>query len=236
MHYGTLNRALGVKLDGWARDRRLQWSAAVGAALHPTSVHQLAFDSPANDDGASNTGAAAVGRLEWHPFGATPREQGDFHTPVWRAVVGVAAYRWWNDGDRPADAGVDLGSSRALEVSGGLRGHGVSVDAEFEPVHATARTEVAPGGIFDGRVAALRKGSVEGSYMVVNHRLELAAGVDVLGASGYARAWRRTSVGANWFLHERAVELQMTCRRGANVSGDPGSSLNETFVQLIMAF
>ncbi len=235
-HYGTLNRALGVRLDGWTRSQRIQWSAALGSSLHPTSAFQLAFDSPANDDGRSNEGVAVVGRLELHPFGATPRDQGDFHTPVWRAVVGVAAYRWWNSGDRAELAGANLGSSRAFELSGGLRGHGVSLDAEFEPVRATARADAPAGGLFQGRVAELRKGSVEGSYMVVNHRLELAAGLDVLAAAAYARAWRRTSVGATWFLHERAVELKMTYRRDANVTGRPDAFLQETFVQMLLVF
>ena len=122
VHYGTLNRFLGVRLDGWTHDHHVQWAAALGAAIHPASETGLAFDSPANGDGTGNEGATVVGRLEWHPFGATPSEQGDFHTPAWRAVVGVAAYRWWNDGDRPAGAAADLGSSTAWSSAAGCAG------------------------------------------------------------------------------------------------------------------
>ena len=198
VHYGTLNRFLGVRLDGWTHDHHVQWAAALGAAIHrrakpgSRSTHRRTATGPATRAPRSWGGSNGIRSGRRRPSRATstrPRGARSSASPPTAGGTTAIARRG------PPRI---FGSSDGLELSGGLRGHGVSMDAEFEPVHARARADVGAGGVFDGRQARLRKGSVEGSYMVVNHRLELAAGVDVLGAGAWARAWRRTSIGANW--------------------------------------
>lgn len=235
-NYGTLNRVLGIRLDGANAGRRVQWSAALGSATQLVGARQVTFDTPAAHDTPTLTeGTVTAGRIEWHPLGETPKDQGDFNTPHWRTVLAGAAYRWWNDSDRQTATGPDLAHVRGLEISSGLRGHRVSLDAELERVDSVAKDPRLSSGIYQSGQARLTKGSLEGGYMIVNHRFELVGSFDALDAAGYVHSWRRTQVGGAWYLRDHNVKLELSHRVNAHTNGGP-TGLHETFAQLQLVF
>ena len=126
-----------------------------------------------------------------HPLGEVPRAQSDFGRGALTVVAAVAAYSWRSgEGEPRQQAGtVDADHVRGLEFSGGVRGHGVSIDAEFEHIAAAAMDRDVTLGLYvDGR-AAIDKMSVEGGYMVIPRRLEPLLGFDTASSPSYDEPW-----------------------------------------------
>ena len=98
--YGTPGRALAVQIDGRHQDQHVQWAAALASALHGPDVLEIRLDGLPESRETWNEGVLGAGRVEWHPLGNTPRDQGDFNRGPLRVVVGAGAYVWQNDGDR----------------------------------------------------------------------------------------------------------------------------------------
>ena len=84
--------------------------------------------------------------------------QGDLERGASRFTIAAGADGWWTDDDVRAHAGgVDANPIAVLEVSGGFRGRGLSIDTEFEHVESRALDAPAAGGLYEGGRQRSRK-------------------------------------------------------------------------------
>ena len=235
---GSPGRALSLKVDGWHRARTLYWSAAVAESRQSGERDEIRIDGPAEAGDDGYEGNVLAGRLEWHPLGEVSRDHGDFARGPVRLTAGVAAYGWWNDGDVRAGEGGGAEAARAsgLELSGALRGQGLSVDAEFERITAAARPGSTDGGIYAGGEAAIRKASIEAGYMVLRERLEALAAIDEADTRTFDRPWRRAAAGVNWYVRRHALKFSLMHREGFNHLGVRGRRSRATYLQSQLAF
>ncbi len=153
-------------------------------------------------------------------------------------TVGTALYAWKNDGDN-LDATrekKDLDEAIGFELSGGLRGAGLSIDAEFKRVEAQLIEDGITEGLYQNSETDLEGYAIEAGYMVLPEKVEIVAGYESQDADGYAKTWTRRSVGANYFVNKHKTKYQVTYRMGENVDGEAGSDLDEWFVQAQYVF
>lgn len=242
--YGTPDRNLGIHLTGHSGDKKLTWGASVAQADVDPDARKLDFDTPVNENSDFNQGWIFGGRVDYHPFGLLKFSQGDFKGDT-KATIGVAVFRWSNDGDNETytSGGVSTSSSKAdvdevtgFEVSGALRAAGFSVDAEYNRFSVDTVDSGFTGGIYKNGSTDLENWSVEGGYMVMADRLELVAGYQSQDADNYAEEWTRTSLGANWFIHGHDVKLQASYRMNDSRDGRKNNDEDEVFVQAQYVF
>lgn len=242
---GSPGRAIGVKLDGVTRSHSVLWSGEIASSLHAPGVNQIRTDGIAEADRDWNEGVLVVGRAEIQPQGELPREQGDFHAGGWKSSAAVAAYRWRNDGNRnlytvggvtTSTTNADVASVRAVEASAALRGHGWSIDAEFEHVVSHTIDRSVTAGLYEAGEAALAKASVEAGRMLIAKRLELVGAYDVVNAGTYGRPWQRGAGGVSWYAAGHNVKFQIMHRLSHNDRGIAGARVHTTFAQAQFAF
>lgn len=244
-NYGAPDRFAGVRLDGESASGLFHWAGSFGAAAVDPDAFKLDFDSPANRNEDFNEGWLAAGRLELQPLGAFDDAQGDLdHGPL-RLSLATAAFTWSNDGDNNTYTanGVATSASRAdvdeatgWELSAGLRGGGLSLDAQVQRVEGDTVDPGFSGGLYRLGTTELEQVTLEGGYTVVPQRLELVAGWESQDADGYQDAWTRTSFGLNYFLNGHKLKGQLTYRLGENLDGIPGADADELFLQLQYVF
>ena len=106
----------------------------------------------------------------------------------------LAAFSWTNDDDRntytdsgvaTSDSKADLDNAAGFEISAGLRGHGVSIDVEYQLISGDTVAEGFTGGAYKDGTTDLDKLAVEGGYMFAGNHFEIVGGWDMLDASGY---------------------------------------------------
>jgi hypothetical protein len=242
--FGTPGRSIAMKLDGHTRSDLWQWSGAVASALHSPDAATLRIDGIADAASDWNEGVVALGRIELHPLGNTPRDQGDFGSGM-RVVIGGAGYIWRNDGDTNAytDEGralsrtlADVQQAQALELSGGLRGHRLSLDAEYHRVAARTVDTSFSGGLYMSGKTSLNQFGVEAGWMLVRRRLEALAAFDTMTVAGRDAIASRPAVGANWYFSGHNVKLEMMHRETYNDRGVRGARLHATYLQAQIAF
>jgi hypothetical protein len=230
---GSPGRAIGLLTDGWHHRRTIHWTASLASSFQSPDADEVRVDGIAEAHSSWNSGALLSGRLELHPLGEVPRTQGDFGRGAFTVVTAVAAYSWWNSGDtaRQQSGAVDADHVRGLEISGGVRGHGVSVDAEFEHIAAAAIDRGVDLGLYvDGR-AAIDKGSVEGGYMIIARRLEGLLGFDSAASRSYGEPWRRFNSGMNWYVNGHRLKFSFMHRESFNDRGAPHERSRTTYLQ-----
>ncbi|MCP3977879.1 MAG: hypothetical protein GY716_00920 [bacterium] len=244
-NFGSPDRQLGLRLDGKASSGKFSYSAAVGAEHHDPASGRMDFDSPVNRQGDWNEGWVAAGRVDFHPLGYMKFDQGDFRSDDWKFTVGASGFTWSNDDDNNTftdDDGLsldpdkaDLDSATGFEVSSGLRGHGLSVDAAFQVVSGDTVVEDFTGGIYLDGTTDLEKITVEGGYMVLKN-LELALGFESQDADNYQTEFERVDVSVNWFWNKHKAKLQLTHRMATNVAGEEDVDIDTTFLQAQYVF
>jgi phosphate-selective porin O/P len=235
-NFGVPNRILGARLDGASDGRRVQWSGAVGLEQQIVNTRRITFDSPtASATPATTTGRIVAGRLEWHPWGETPREQGDFHTSSWRSAFTLAGFRWQNDADRVTATGADLDHVGGGEASVALRGHGISIDAELHRTQSIAKDRALTQGIYRRGIAAMHTSSVEAGYVLPHTIVEAVAAYDSFEALAYSHQWRRFSSGVDVYVRGQSLKLQTTYRAGSHVEGGDART-RELFAEVQMLF
>jgi hypothetical protein len=236
--FGSPGRALAVRLDGWHRRRTTYWSAAVASVRHSPDPDQIQLTGTAEAETGWNEGPLLGGRIEFHPWGEVPRAHGDFERGGLRVTAGAGAYRWWNDDDARAHgaSAVDAARVSGFEISGALRGGGVSVDAEFEHITARALAPDTTAGLYDRGSAVINKMSVEAGYMIVARRVEALVAVDRLDAPVYAEPWRRASGGLNWYLNGHRLKFSLMHRESFQDRGVESARSRRTYVQAQIAF
>src|SRR5262249_22620230 len=152
--YGNTDYMIGFAWDQMLENRKVVYYASLGLEDHVQTVTQMQLRSPAYVASGANQGILATARLDYYMLGQMtydPRPlyapppvtytRGDFHTDAWRAIVSTAAYGWWNDGNSnpftmngvsTSTTQADLNRAYGAEVSGGVRGFGVSADMEYQ--------------------------------------------------------------------------------------------------------
>ena len=249
--FGAVGRAIAVQVEGRHAERHVQWAAALASALHAPDALEIRIDGLADSRATWNEGVLTVGRFEWQPLGPTPREQGNLTCGLpngdcqLRVVAGIGAYAWQNDGDRNLNTidGIgtsstlaDLDEARAVELSLGLRGHRLSLDAAWDRISGRTIDPVFSGGLYrDGRTV-LYQAAVEAGYMVVPGRLEVLGAMDSLDISARTALAYRPAFGLNWYLHGYRLRMSFMHRENMNVLGIPGARGRGTFVQAQIAF
>lgn len=242
---GSLGRAIGVKVDGAVHGRTLLWSGMLASSHHAPNVNQIRTDGIAEAGDTWNEGILVVGRAEIQPRGDMPREQGDFHGGAWKYGAAIAAYAWHNDGDRnlfTSDGAAtsttlaDTANARGFEASAALRGHGWSIDTEFERITSHTVDPTLTAGLYEDGDASLVKASVEAGRMLIPRRFELVGAYDVVNAGTYDRPWQRFAAGASWYALGHNVKFQIMHRRSHDDRGIRGVRINTTFAQAQFAF
>ena len=237
-NYGVTDRQAGLHLEGAAGDL-FTWAASLAKAAVDPDNSRVDFDTVVSLDSDADwsEGDLLGARIEYHPLGIMSYDQGDFSREL-KLTVGVAGYVWENDGDN-LDATrekKDLDQASGLEVSGGLRGGGFSVDVEYGEIDAELVEASITDGLYQDSETKIQHYAIEGGHMILPERIELVAGYENQDADGYATAWTRTSVGANYFVKKHDIKYQLTYRMGENVDGEAGSDLDEIFVQAQYVF
>ena len=245
-NYGTPDRNLGVFVDGSLMDKKVTWAASAASASIDPDAKKLDFDTPVNKSSDFNEGWMLSGRADFHPFGYLDMSQGDFKRDGLKATVGLAAFTWANDGDNntyttagadtSTGAKPDVDSASGVELSAAVRYMGVSVDAQYNIFNADTVDPAVTSGIFRNGTTELTSYAVEGGYMVLPDKLELVAGYSSQDADNYAAKWKRTEIGANWFIKKHDIKAQVTYRMGSDVDGVKGSDKDELFVQAQYVF
>jgi hypothetical protein len=245
-NYGTPDRALGLFLDGRNDGKTFAWAAMVGSLALDPDVRKLNFENPVNWESDYNEGWVAAARLELHPRGAVPYDQGDLERGPFRYTVGLAAFTWSNDDDNntytdaagstTSTSKVDVDSADGLELSVGLRGGGFSFDAEAQRIEADTLDPSFTGGLFRDGTTSLDKLGLEAGFMLASERFEIVAGHQSLDADNYQDAWVRTEVGFNVFWNLHKAKLQLTYRVGESLNGIEGADADELFVQFQFLF
>ncbi len=208
--FGSLDRVLGVRVDGHDSRGRFKMAASAGLASHQLDPTQMEFESPLNAPEDANRGWSFSGRVELSPLGDVDYDQGDFGSDRVRYAVSASAYRWFEDGSSSNVPGVsNLDKSRGVELSSALRGRGLSADAEVQWVRGETLDRAFTGGLYERGEAELTKLSLQSGYMVVAERLEIVGGFDRLDAATYESAWQRWTLGATHYWKRERLKLQL---------------------------
>ena len=243
--FASPGRTLGIRLDGLSRSHTLQWSGAVESALQAPNANILRIDGLAVAEDDWNDGYLFSGRMEWHPFGEMIRDQADFEKGKLRAAVGGGAYLWRNDGDRnlhgadqqsAPSTDVDLDDAAAIEVSGGLRGHGWSADAEYHHVSGSTIDPEFTGGVYQDGEVTLNQTSLEVGYMLKREHFEVLSGIDSLAIAARPATTWRPSIGAVYYFNRHNVKVSVTQRESFNSGGLDGAREHATYVQMEVIF
>ena len=238
-NYGTPDRNVGIHMTGNTESKKITWGASATIASIDPDVKKLDFDTPVNRNDDFNDGFMIGGRVDFHPFGKLKFSQGDFSGKT-KATIGMAAYSWSNDNDNNtytpgATSKADVDSVTGLELSGAFRAAGFSIDAQYNSFDADTVESGFTGGLYQNGTTTLTNAAIEGGYMF-NNTIEIVAGYQTQDADGYATAWNRTSVGANWFINKHDTKVQLTYRMGENLNGVENADEDEVFLQTQFVF
>ncbi len=238
-NYGTPDRNVGIHMTGNTESKKITWGASGTIASIDPDAKKLDFDTPVNSNDDFNDGFMIGGRVDFHPFGKLKFSQGDFSGKT-KVTIGVAAYSWSNDNDNNtytpgATSKADVDSVTGLELSGAFRAAGFSIDAQYNSFDADTVESGFTGGLYQNGTTTLSNAAVEGGYMF-NNTIEIVAGYQTQDADGYATAWNRTSVGANWFINKHDTKVQLTYRMGENLNGVENADEDEVFLQTQFVF
>ncbi len=238
-NYGTPDRNVGIHFTGNTESTKVTWGASGTIASIDPDAKKLDFDTPVNANDDFNEGFMIGGRVDFHPFGKLKFAQGDFSGKT-KATIGVAAYGWNNDDDNNthtsgATSKADVDAVTGLEVSGAFRAAGFSVDAQYNSFDADTVETGFTGGLYKNGTTTLTNAAIEGGYMI-NNTIEIVAGYQTQDADGYATAWNRTSVGANWFINKHDTKVQLSYRMGESLNGIENNDEDEVFLQTQFVF
>jgi hypothetical protein len=246
-NFGTPDRQLGLRLEGHSSSKKITYMVAAGGEHHDPDVRRMDFDTPVNNADDWNEGLVVAGRIDFHPMGFMKFDQGDFRSEDWKANFSIGFFSWSNDDDNntytdsttgqsTSSSKADLNSAEGFELSAGVRGRGVSVDAEFNLVSGDTVDSSFTGGIYRGGTTDLDQFQIEGGYMLPKTPVELVGKWETFDADNYHDSWNATELGVNYFWNKHKVKLQFTYRLGENVLGVRGSDRDTAFLQWQFVF
>jgi hypothetical protein len=246
-NFGTPDRQLGLRLSGHSESKKITYQVAFGAEHFDPDARRMDFDTPVNNADDWNEGPIVAGRIDFHPWGQMKFDQGDFHSDEFKATFSLGFFSWSNDGDNNTytDPGTglsfssskaDLDQAEGLEISGGLRGRGFSVDLEYNLVSGDTVDPTFTGGLYRNGSTDLDKYQIEGGYMLAHTPLEIVGRYQSLDADNYEEAWNATEFGLNYFWNKHKAKVQLTYRLGENVAGQKGVDGETILVQWQFVF
>ena len=246
-NFGTPDRQLGFKLEGHSDSKKVNWALALGSEQHDPDARKMDFDSPANNAADWNQGIVVAGRVDFQPQGKMKFDQGDFHSDRFRSSFSVAAFSWANDDDNNTytdavtglsdnSSKADLDSADGFELSAGIRGMGVSVDAEYQLISGDTVDRTFTGGVYRNGTTDFDKMQVEGGYMLKGSPVELVAAWETIDADNYETSWDATELGINYFWNKHKVKVQFTYRMGENLFGVDGDDADTGLLQWQFVF
>jgi hypothetical protein len=243
LNAGVPDRKLGVHFRAESRSGKLAyWASGGGIGIDPDSS-RIRFDSLVGGSGNLNEGFMVSGRIDLHPRGAMTFNDGDPHTPEIKYTWSVAGYAWENDGrtNRFTEDGessdperVDLDSATGVEISGGLRGRGVSLDWQYNRVETETVVGDFTGGIYiDGRTRMV-SAAIEGSYTIRRSPVELGGALAESEADGYERPWREATLQLNLrgIARQLGSKIQVSHTWLSNRFGIAEEDFRETRIQI----
>lgn len=239
---GVPTRTLGIHFRGTAGHGRFGFWANLGYLGHEPDVDRVRFESLIFGSGSLNEGPILAGRLEYQPRGPVTFSDSDNHSCELRYSVGVAGYVWENDGNnnRFTDGGEALDPLRAdmdlatgIELSGGVRGRGITLDWEYNRIETEAVVNGFTGGLYRDGEAELDVAAVEGAYWLAGTPIELGGALSRVQADTYEDEWDTATAVVNIQLRERlGMKLQISHSWIYNQRGMPGDDFRETRVQI----
>jgi len=111
-----------------------------------------------------------------------------------------------------------------VEASSGLRGYGFSGDIEYQRIHSDLRNATFTGGRYSNGNTDLNKFTINGGYMIIRDKVELAGSYALMTASNFPRNWDSYRVGLNYFVHEYAIRFSTDVTFNVNAYGTDGAT------------
>ena len=248
-NFGNPDRMLGFRIDGNTDSKRFEYKLNVGGESFDPDNRRMDFDTPANDAGDFNLGWVAAGRVTFYPKEPIKRDQGDFTRGSFNYAVEAAAFAWTNneedltytdvvDGLQVCnnDKKCDLDNANGWELSGGLRGHGLSVDLEYNQIFGEMVAKNVNSGMYVDGETTIKKWQLEGGYMLGNLPLEFVYKRDSMDTDGYAKKWYANDIGINYFFNQHKAKVQVLYRMESNVNGMDGDDRNQFVMQWQFVF
>jgi len=249
-NYGVADRQAGIHLEGSATEF-VSWKAFAGLGAQDPDNKKLDFESTIQIDGGDDwsEGPMVAGRLELFPLGKPAKfkyEQGDFKGTFIPSIA-VGVFQWSNDDDNlsgistdeetgePDLGKQDVDNVNGVELSVGLRGYGVSLDAQVNIFNSELSDADVTDGLYVDSETELTNFAVEGGYMI-NNMFEPILGYEIQDADGYSTEWTRISYGAAYYLEKHDIKLQATFRQNSDKDGKDGNDVDEVFVQAQYVF
>lgn len=248
-NFGSPDRQLGFRLDGHDDSKRIGWKIAVGGQHHDPDLRRMDLDTPVNNQADWNEGLVYAARLDVHPWGELKFDQGDFDREAIRANFSLAAFGWSNDDDSntyteivdgrltcTSSSKCDLDSATGYELSAGIRGRGLSIDAEYNLINGELIDEQFTGGLYVNGETDLDKWQLEGGYMLSSNNLEFVYKHDEFDADGFDESWKGDVFGVNYFWNQHKTKVQLLYRLDSNVLGVRGDDLDTFLMQWQFVF
>jgi hypothetical protein len=239
---GVPGRVLGVHYRGATQEQRLIYWANLGVLGHRPDAERLRFDTLIFGKDDLNEGLILAGRLDLQPLGPVSFSDSDPHTPELRYTWSLAGYAWRNDGSNntytsggmatdPEKADVD--AVEGFELSGGLRGRGITLDWQYNRFQSETVVPGFSGGIYvDGETTGDTV-SIEGAYWIEGTAVELGGALNRLDFDAFTEPWDTATLVLNlhawkWF----PGKLQLTHSWLVSRFGIPDEDFQETRVQI----
>ncbi len=247
-NFGTPDRILGYRNDGGSARQFVTYSVAAGGQHHDPDMNRMDFDTPVNNRADWNEGALVAGRVDFNPRGLVKFSQADFRTRQWKYALGASTFLWANDDDNntytlpggiqdPAEPDrADLDNANGYEISGALRGHGLSIDVNLQQGHGETVVSDFTGGLYLDGQTDMDILAFQGGYMFRGARYEIAFGWSSLDADNYEDAWSRTILGFNYYLNKHNLKMQANYTFGRNAFGVADDDANTLQVQMQFVF
>lgn len=239
---GVPGRVLGLHFRSESHAGKLAYWGSAGVLGHEPDAGALSFEAVINGRDDLNTGLLFAARVDLHPNGPMSYSDGDRHTPELKTTWSVAGYRWDNDGDNHpfTEGGVgldperaDLDSATGVELSGGLRGRGITLDWQHNRIRSETVVPDFSGGLYTDGDTRLEVSAVEGGYRVPGSIVELGGALTRLDADGFVDAWKQATVVVNLDVVRRFIyKLQLSHTWNSNRLGIPEEDFGETRIQL----
>jgi phosphate-selective porin OprO/OprP len=259
-NFGSPDRMLGFRVDGHSSNKKFEYKFNIGGENFDPDNRRMDFDTPANDTGDWTMGYVGAGRLSYYPLGAIKRDQGDFDRGSFKYAIEGAAF-YWTESDNRADytdidengnricnssSKCDLDNATGWELSGGVRGRGLSVDLEYNEIAGELQARsfsddegnLIPlnSGMYINGETTIKKWQLEGGYMLPNIPIELVYKRDSMDADGYETAWYANDFGLNYFFNKHKAKVQFVFRDESNVNGADGDNRQQVIMQWQFVF
>ena len=248
-NFGSPDRMLGLRIDGNTDSKRFEYKFNVGGESFDPDNKRMDFDTPVNDAGDFNLGWVGAGRLTFFPKEPIKRDQGDFKRGSFNYAIEAAAFAWTNNDNELTYTDVvdgvqvcnnakrcDLDSANGWELSGGIRGHGLSADLEYNQVFGEMIAENVNAGMYVDSETTIKKWQLEGGYMLKNVPVEIVYKRDSMDTDGYQKKWYANDIGINYFFNQHKAKAQLVYRMESNVNGQDGDDRNQLVMQWQFVF